>query len=63
MFLINGTMLIAGGSIVLLAMADKTAESYGIHWLGAVVKVLLPIAGFAAIVYFGDSSAVRGLLR
>ncbi|MGG3694301.1 hypothetical protein [Heyndrickxia ginsengihumi] len=61
--MINGTMLIAGGSIVLLAVADKTAESYGIYWLGSVVKLLLPIAGLAAAVYFGDSNVVRGLLR
>lgn len=61
--MINGTILLAGGGIVLLAAADKTAEAYGVYWVGSIIRVLLPIAGLAAAAMFGDSSIVRGLLR
>lgn len=61
--MINGTILLAGGGIVLLAGIDKTAEAYGLYWVGSVIRVLLPVAGLAAAVIFGDSSIVRGLLR
>jgi len=61
--MINGTVLLAGGGILLLAGIDKTAEAYGIYWVGSVIKVLLPVAGLAAAALFGDSSIVRGLLQ
>jgi len=61
--MINGTVLLAGGGIVLLAGIDKTAEAYGLYWVGSVIKVLLPVAGLAAAALFGDSIIVRGLLR
>lgn len=63
MLLFNGAMLLAGGGVVALACLDKTAESFGWYRLGSIVKILLPIAAFAAGVYFLESNAILRWLR
>ncbi|RHW31498.1 hypothetical protein D1B31_22085 [Neobacillus notoginsengisoli] len=45
-------LLIAAGGILVTALTDSLADSLGYHWLGTVVKIALPIAGFAAGIYF-----------
>lgn len=54
---------IAGGVTIALACLDKTLESYGYHALGNVLKILVPIAGLAAGVYFIETNAMIGWLR
>ncbi len=63
MMLFNGTMLIAGGSVIALVCLEKTADSFGWYWLGSVAKLLIPIAAFAAGVYFIETNAILGWLR
>ncbi|MFD2681493.1 hypothetical protein [Bacillus seohaeanensis] len=54
---------IAGGTVLAAALLDKTLEGYGFHALGTVVKIVLPIAAFAAGVYFIETNAILGWLR
>lgn len=63
MMLFSGAMLLAGGGVVALACIDKTAESFGWYRIGSIVKILLPIAAFAAGVYFLETNALLEWLR
>lgn len=59
----TGTMLLAAGSTILIAAADKTAETYGFHGVGTVLRILLPLAGLVAGVYFIETNALIGWLK
>jgi hypothetical protein len=48
--------LIAGGAVILVAAVDKTAETYGFYTIGTILKVVLPIAAFAAGIYFIETN-------
>ncbi|MDQ0270705.1 hypothetical protein [Cytobacillus purgationiresistens] len=61
--LFTTTMLLAAGSTILVAAVDKTAETYGFHALGTVIRILLPLAGLAAGVYFIETNALIGWLK
>lgn len=56
-------MLIAGGSIIAVALLDKVAEDCGIVWLSMTLKLIVPIAAFAVSVYFLQSSAIMRFIR
>lgn len=51
-------ILIAGSITLALACIDKTVESYGFYWLGTVIKILLPLIGFAAGIYFIETNPI-----
>jgi len=59
----TGTMLLAAGSTILIAAADKTAETYGFRGVGTVLRILLPLAGLVAGVYFIETNALIGWLK
>lgn len=60
--LFDGAILLAGGATIALACLDKTLESYGFHALGAVLKIALPLIGFAAGIYFIETNPILGWL-
>jgi hypothetical protein len=61
--LFTPSILIAGGATIVLAALDKTLEDYGYHWLGTALRIALPIAAFAAGIYFIETNALIGWLR
>ncbi|EKN66047.1 hypothetical protein BABA_17427 [Neobacillus bataviensis LMG 21833] len=56
-------IIIAGGSIIAVALLDKVAEDTGIIWLSVALKLLVPIAALAVSVYFLQSDAILRFLR
>lgn len=54
--LFSPSILIAAGATIVLAALDKTFENYGFYWLGTILKVVLPIAAFAAGIYFIETN-------
>jgi hypothetical protein len=63
MLLFNSTVLIAGGGVVAIACLDHAAQTYGLPWLGAIVKLLLPLAALLTCVYFLQHNAILWWLR
>lgn len=63
MLLFDSAFLIAGGSVLAIACLDHAAQTYGMPWLGAVIKLLLPIAAMLACVYFLQHNAILWWLR
>jgi hypothetical protein len=63
MMLFDGTLLMAGGSVIAIACLDKVAEQYGFRWLGAAVKILLPLAAMIAGSYFLETNEILRWLR
>lgn len=61
--LFSSGILVAGGATIILAALDKTLESYGFGALGTIIRIALPIAAFAAGVYFIETNALLGWLR
>lgn len=61
--LFSSGMLLAGGVTLVLAALDKTLESYGFGALGTIIRIALPIAAFAAGIYFIETNALLGWLR
>lgn len=58
MLLFDSTMLIGGGAVVAVALLDKAAEEFGYHWLGTIAKIILPIAGLVACIYFIETMPI-----
>ena len=56
MLLFEPVMLIGGASIAGVALLDKFAEEFGYPWLGTIVKLILPFAGYAAGIYFIEAN-------
>lgn len=54
---------VAGGATLALALLDKTLSDYGFHGLSTTLKILVPLAGLAAGVYFIETNAILGWLR
>lgn len=61
--LFEPSILIAGGATILLACIDKMLESYGLQFLGSVLRIAIPLAAMAAGVYFIETNAIIGWLR
>lgn len=61
--LFTPTLLLAGGATIVLAAVDKTLEAYGFGVLGTILRIALPIAAFAAGIYFIEMNALIGWLR
>lgn len=56
-------LLMAGGTALLLVAIDKTLEDSGIHWIGTVLRIALPLIGMAAGIYFLEHNAILRWLR
>lgn len=54
--LFTPSILIAGGATIVLAALDKTLEDTGFHMLGKILRIALPIAAFAAGIYFIETN-------
>ncbi|MFE4522586.1 hypothetical protein ACFRCQ_10600 [Cytobacillus firmus] len=54
---------IAGAATIAIVCLEKTLESFGYHALGNVLKILIPIAGLAAGVYFIETNPLMGWLK
>ncbi|MEK5066836.1 hypothetical protein [Cytobacillus sp. FSL R5-0596] len=61
--LFSSGILVAGGVTLALAALDKTLESYGFGALGTIIRIALPIAAFAAGVYFMETNDLLRYLR
>lgn len=55
-------ILVAGGATLLIAGIDKTLSEFGFHGLNTFLKIALPIAAFAAGIYFIETNAMIGWL-
>lgn len=56
--LFTPSLLLAGGATLVIAAIDKTLEDTGYHLVGTVLRIALPIAAFAAGVYFLETNAM-----
>jgi hypothetical protein len=56
-------ILIAGGSVIAIALLDKVAEDCGIGWLSTTLKLLVPIAALAISIYFLETNSMMRWLR
>jgi hypothetical protein len=55
-------LLVAGGATILMAVIDKSCDELGYQWLGATIKILLPLTGMVLGVYFLETNAIVGWL-
>lgn len=56
-------VVVAAGTTIVLACLDKTLDSYGLHSLGNVLKIALPLIGLAAGVYFIETNPLIWWLK
>ncbi|MDK7669534.1 hypothetical protein [Cytobacillus oceanisediminis] len=61
--LFSSGILVAGGATLILAALDKTLESYGFGAIGTIIRIALPIAAFAAGIYFIETNDLLRYLR
>ena len=61
--LFSSGILVAGGATLVLAALDKTLEAYGFGALGTIIRIVLPIAAFAAGIYFIEANDLVRYLR
>lgn len=61
--LFSPMVLAAAGATIGLAVLEKTLDDYGYYFLGNVLKLAIPIAAFAAGVYFIETNAMIGWLK
>lgn len=53
----TGMILAAGGTIA-IALVDKALEETGYFWVSTVLKLVLPLAGMMAGVYFLEHNPI-----
>jgi hypothetical protein len=58
----SGGIFLAAGATIALAILDKTFEELGIHWVGTVIKIALPLVGMGLGVYFLQTNPIVGWL-
>jgi hypothetical protein len=56
-------LLLSAGATVVIAIADKVLEETGIHWLGTVLRIAVPLAGIVLAVYFLQTNPIVGWLK
>lgn len=61
--LFGSGILLAGGGLLAVILLDTAADQLGFHLLGNVVKIILPIVGFALAIYFLETNALIGWLK
>ncbi|MGD6845194.1 hypothetical protein ACQCVH_22080 [Bacillus infantis] len=54
--LFSPTILLAGAATIGLAALDKTLSDFGFHGLNTALRLLIPIAAFAAGIYFLETN-------
>ena len=54
--LFTPTLLLVGGATLVLAAVDKTLEDMGYHLVGTILRIAVPIAAFAAGIYFIETN-------
>ncbi|MEH6942446.1 hypothetical protein [Bacillus sp. JJ722] len=50
--------ILASGSILVSALAEKVAEEYGFNYVGTALKIVLPIVAVATGAYFLKTNAI-----
>jgi hypothetical protein len=56
-------LLISAGATVAIAVLDKALEETGIHWLGTVLRLAVPLTGMILAVYFLQTNPIVGWLK
>ncbi|MCM3454384.1 hypothetical protein M3685_10555 [Heyndrickxia oleronia] len=56
-------LLLSAGATIVIATLDKACEELGIHWLGSVLRIAVPIAGLLLGVYFIETNILLRWLR
>jgi hypothetical protein len=56
-------MFLAAGATIGVALLDKVCEELGFNWLGTVIKLILPIVGFALAIYFLETNTMLRWLK
>ncbi|KAB2337672.1 hypothetical protein F7731_08755 [Cytobacillus depressus] len=56
-------LLLSAGTTVVIAVTDKVLEETGIHWLGTILKIAIPLTAMALGVYFLETNALLRWLR
>lgn len=56
-------LLLTAGATVVIAIADKVLEETGIHWLGTVLKIAVPLTLMILAVYFLQTNPINWWLR
>lgn len=51
-------LLFSAGATITVALVDKVLEESGIHWLGTVLRIAIPLAGLALGIYFLETNAI-----
>lgn len=61
--LFGADIIIAGGSVIAIAILDRLADDFGITWLGTAIKLAVPLAALLATVYFIETNPLLRWLR
>lgn len=56
--LFSPMMIVAAGATIAVAALDKTLDGLGYQWLGTILRIALPIAAFAAGIYFLETNPI-----
>lgn len=56
-------LLLSAGATITLAIADKILEETGIHWIGTLLKIAIPLTGMILGVYFLEHNALLRWLK
>ena len=56
-------LLLSAGVTVVVAVTDRVLEDTGFHWVSTILKLTLPLAGFAFGVYFLQHNPILGWLK
>lgn len=51
-------LIVAAGATIVLVAVEKTLEDFGVHWVGAALKLALPLIGMAVGVYFLETNPI-----
>lgn len=56
-------LLLSAGATIALAVTDKILEETGIHWLGTLLRIAIPLIGMVLGVYFLQHNALLRWLK
>lgn len=61
--LFSPMIILAGGATIALAVLDRTLSDLGFHGLNTALKIIIPLAGFAAGIYFIETNPMIHWLK
>lgn len=61
--LFTGGLLLSAGATLAVAVVDKVCAELGIHWLGTAIKLIVPLAGLGAAIYFLENNPLLWWLK